>query len=201
MQFVTSGRLECAWSVLTAVVRLCGFLPACTMNNGTCCAFKTEDKWSPTIQHRWPLPEHWGFNKYLISINFWSLVVMKAFIPVDFMSLFLFGYDCYMGSCPMFHSLRSWNLEEAVDARILLFENLIITSWYLSPLWYLFPSFILSLGPLSALYCRLGLSEGFVKHLMPGCVSHIYLTPRRCYKICKSPGNALLSKVGIWKEA
>lgn len=161
---------------------------------GTCCVFKTEDKWSPIIQHREVTIAR--NIRDLTSTYFQLIFGHMKIILANFMSLLLFEYGCYMGSCPMSHSLRSWNLEEAVDTCILLFENLIITSWYLSPLWYLFPSFILSLGPFWALYYRLGSSEGFVKHLMPGCISPIYLTPRRCSKICKSPSNALFNKVG-----
>lgn len=32
------------------------------------------------------------------------------------------------------------------------------------------------------------------------CLSHL-LNPRRCYEISKTPSNALVSKVGIWKKA
>lgn len=174
VQFVTSSRLECAWRVLTAFVGLCGFLPACTMKRAHVVCSKLSISEVPQYNTGDHCQKHQGFNKYLISINFWSLVVLKTFILANFMSLLLFGYGCYTGSCPMSHSLRSWNLDEAVDTCILLFENVIITSWYLSPLWYLFPSFILPLGPFSALCCRLGLSEGFVKQLMPGCVSPTY---------------------------
>ena len=102
MQFVTSSRLECAWSVLTAV-GLCGFLPAFPMKRAHVLCSKLRISKVPQYNIGDHCQKHQGFNKYLISINFWSLVVMKAFIPSNFMSLLLFGYGCYMGSCPMSH--------------------------------------------------------------------------------------------------
>lgn len=174
MQFVTSSRLECAWSAQRAFVGLCGFLPACTMNRTHVVCLTLRISEVPPYNTGDHCQKLQGFNKYLISINFWSLIVLKPFILANFMSLILFGCGCYMALCPMSHSLGSWNLEEAVDTRILLFENLIITSWYLSPLLFLFPSFILPLGYFSELYCTLRLSEAFLKQPTLSCVSPIY---------------------------
>lgn len=129
--------------------------------------------------------KHQGFDKYLISINFWSLLILKHFFLANCISLLPIGYGPYIGFCPISHSLR--RLESCGCSKH-------ISHWLKT--WSLLPGICL----LSDTYCFIHtfFRTLFRNILQAGitwepwkttdtwfCLYHL-INPKRCYKIWKS---------------